>query len=94
MTHTAAEVHVSGYVQGVGYRYFCYRRARDLGLCGWVRNEPDGSVALVAEGDRGSLEALITELKLGPPGSSVTRIDVTWRECSGDYDGFEIAMRY
>ena len=40
MSSVGAELRVSGMVQGVGYRYFCYRKANDLGITGWVKNQP------------------------------------------------------
>lgn len=67
-------VRVSGVVQGVGFRWFVRERARRLGLAGWVRNLPDGSVEVVAEGDRGQLELLMGELRKGPQGARVDAV--------------------
>ena len=64
-------VRVSGIVQGVGFRWFVRERARRLGLSGWVRNLPDGSVEVVAAGDDGQLALLKEELRRGPPGAVV-----------------------
>jgi acylphosphatase len=64
-------VRVSGIVQGVGFRWFVREKARRLGLNGWVRNLPDGSVEVVAAGDDGQLELLKEELRRGPPGAVV-----------------------
>lgn len=94
MSSVGAELRVSGMVQGVGFRYFCYRKAVHLGVTGWVKNEPDGSVRLLAEGDRSAVEALIVELKAGPPASSVKDVSVQWREFSGEHPDFKIEMRY
>src|SRR5213595_3888362 len=57
---------VRGDVQGVGFRYFVQRKAQQLGLRGWVRNNDDGTVELVAEGDRGKLEDLERAVRAGP----------------------------
>ena len=65
---------VSGRVQGVGFRYFVLREARALGLAGWVRNLPDGSVDVVATGDEAALHALEGRLWQGPPHSMVTGV--------------------
>jgi acylphosphatase len=64
-------VRVTGVVQGVGYRWFVRERARRLGLSGWVRNLPDGSVEVVASGENGQVELLRGELLLGPSGAAV-----------------------
>ena len=74
---------VRGRVQGVGFRWFAQREATDLGLAGWVANEPDGSVRCVAIGPRAMLEAFVERLREGPPSGSVTAVDVVWRPTSG-----------
>ena len=58
---------VTGLVQGVSFRYYARREAERLGLQGWVRNEADGSVQLVAEGDEEALVALLGFLRRGSP---------------------------
>ena len=92
MNSTAAELRVEGHVQGVGFRYYCYRKAVGLGLFGWVRNEPDGSLTAFAEGDRSAVEALIVELKIGPPASAVSDVRVTWTKPTGQFHEFNIRM--
>lgn len=69
---------VRGMVQGVGFRYFVLREARGLGLDGWVANEADGSVHVVADGPRHRLEALLDLLREGPPASLVERVTTNW----------------
>ena len=69
---------VEGRVQGVGYRLFVRSRAEGLHLTGSVRNMPHQSVRVEAEGPRGALEALIEDLRSGPPGARVERVDVEW----------------
>jgi acylphosphatase len=81
---------VHGRVQGVGFRYFVARRADRLGLTGWVANEPSGRVRCVAEGPRASLETLLGELRDGPPGAWVERVEASWSAGTGAFDGFEI----
>lgn len=81
---------ISGYVQGVGFRYYCYQTAVGLGLNGWVRNEPDGSVAVAVEGERGLIEELIVQLKVGPPASSVNDVSVRWESFGGRFNSFQI----
>ncbi len=81
---------VTGRVQMVMYRDFVARGARSLGVCGFVRNEPDGSVRVVAEGEEAALIALIDRLKKGSLFSRVEKVDVKWREPTGRYDDFRI----
>jgi acylphosphatase len=90
MTSVGADIRVSGMVQGVGFRHFCWRKATQLELVGWVRNLPDGSVSIHAEGDRGTLEALIDELRVGPANASVTDVGITWTPFTGKHQSFLI----
>ncbi|WP_396200163.1 acylphosphatase [Gemmatimonas sp.] len=69
---------VEGEVQGVGFRWYVREQARSLELAGWVRNEPDGAVVLVASGEATALDVLERQLKIGPRHSMVT--DVVRRE--------------
>ena len=64
-------VRITGIVQGVGFRWYVRERARRLGLSGWVRNLPDGSVEVFASGEQGQLELLRGELLRGPAGARV-----------------------
>jgi acylphosphatase len=81
---------VFGRVQGVGFRWFVRERAEGLGLVGWVRNRSDGAVELVAEGPAASLERLVDELREGPRGAYVTRVDVAHGPALGAFSMFEI----
>ncbi len=85
----AVRVRVSGRVQGVMFRDSCRREAERLGVAGWVRNEPDGSVAVHAEGPAEAVDDLVTWCRTGPPGARVTGVDVaeTAAEAAG---GFEV----
>jgi len=81
---------VHGKVQGVYYRAFTFRVAKRLLLKGWVKNSPSGDVEVQVEGTRDRLEALLKELKVGPAGASVTKIDVTWSAYTGDFSSFDV----
>ena len=63
-----------GIVQGVGFRFFTERAARRLGMSGFVRNLPDGTVEVEADGDETSLGALRSELERGPSGARVEQV--------------------
>ena len=81
---------ITGRVQGVGFRAFTRRKARDLGLAGWVRNERDGSVRLVAEGTRDDLDALLDAVRRGPPSARVHNVSADWGDATGDLGGFSV----
>ena len=78
---------ISGDVQGVGFRAFTRRHALDLDLSGYAENLDDGRVEIVAEGEKGDLEALLHQLQRGPAHAEVDNVDVTWGE-EGDLEGF------
>jgi acylphosphatase len=80
---------VTGRVQGVGYRFFAERAARELGVRGWVRNLPDGRVEAVAEGDDDALALFLERLRQGPRGARVERVAEEDRPPSG-FPSFEI----
>jgi acylphosphatase len=67
---------VSGHVQGVGFRRFVQRKARDLGLSGYAANLPDGRVEVLADGDEAALRHLERWLQRGPPLARVTNVQV------------------
>ena len=77
-----------GVVQGVGFRHFTRRLAESFGIKGYVRNAPDGSVEVVAEGDTQVLKAFLDEVRIGPRFGSVSGMDVEWLEAKGEFSGF------
>jgi len=81
---------VYGYVQGVNFRYFVLRLAGSLDLTGYVRNLPDGSVEVIAEGERERLERLAEQLKVGPRAARVRDVAMHWSDCSGEFTDFKI----
>lgn len=85
-----AHLVVRGRVQGVGFRWFVYQEANNLGLVGYVANLSDGGVEVVAEGDKTAVEALIRLLRRGPAFSEVTEVDIDWLESFQEYKTFEI----
>lgn len=81
----------TGRVQGVGYRYFVIDCARQIGVAGFVRNMPDGSVTIVAEGSDEALGRFITLVRAGgDPIIRVDSLDVARGEPTGEYTGFEV----
>ncbi len=88
MIRLDASVH--GIVQGVGFRVFVVDAARDLGVSGWVGNQPDGGVRCVAEGDREVLDDLLATLRRGPPAAAIARVTEAWMPATGEFTGFTI----
>jgi len=83
---------IHGRVQGVGFRHFVLRRARELGLDGMVRNCPDDTVEVEAEGEAAKLRELVETVREGPPGARVSRIEDTWSEDAPHHQGFKIGI--
>jgi acylphosphatase len=80
MTSAAVQVRVSGRVQGVAFRWEAQHAAQKLGVTGWVRNEPDGSVLAHVEGEPDAVNDMVAWLRAGPPASRVT--DVAMRDAA------------
>ena len=72
----ARKYYISGTVQGVGYRYFAQKVARDLGLPGWAKNLDDGRVEVFALGTARQLDDFEGELRVGPPQAEVRRVEI------------------
>ena len=68
---------VRGRVQGVGFRWFVEREAHMLGIAGWVRNNHDGSVEVLAQGTRDQLAGLHSRLREGPRAARVDAVEVS-----------------
>lgn len=85
------EIRVFGAVQGIFFRSDTKKLARALGLTGWVKNEKDGSVTIVAEGDEEQLKALAEWCQKGNARSRVERADTDFKSASGEFTGFEIS---
>jgi acylphosphatase len=84
------EASVRGRVQGVGFRYFVVREGRRLGLTGWVANEFDGSVRVVAEGSEPAIAQLEASLQMGPPGAIVDTVSGVRMAPTGRLDRFAV----
>ncbi|MFZ5916652.1 MAG: acylphosphatase [Chloroflexota bacterium] len=81
---------VHGRVQGVSFRYYTHQQAQQLGVVGFVRNLWDGSVEVMAEGERSRVAQLLSWLRQGPRMASVERVDVAWSAPSGEFERFEV----
>jgi len=81
---------VRGRVQGVGFRWFVEREAGMLGLAGWVRNNDDGTVEVLASGSDEQLESLRTKLKQGPRAARVDSVEEHTAEAPKELKSFSI----
>ena len=81
---------ITGRVQGVGFRYFVLRNAKQLRLVGWVRNRTDGAVETIAEGNKQDLEDFISTLKIGPSMAWIQHVSTRWQPAEGNFVGFVI----
>jgi acylphosphatase len=81
---------VSGLVQGVGFRYFAYNKAKSLTLTGYVRNHYSGDVEIEAEGDRSLVEEFLNQVKVGPRSAHVKDMKIEWIKCAETHSDFEV----
>lgn len=84
------EATVRGVVQGVGFRWFVMREARVRGLTGWVANERDGSVRIVAEGPAAEIATLRSALEAGPSGAVVNGVSAVEMPATGTFADFAV----
>ena len=89
-----ARVHlmISGRVQGVCFRYYCREQAEQLGLKGFVRNDADGSVEAVAEGEEESIKSFVVWCRRGPPSAMVRTCEENYEAVTGKFDSFTIGF--
>lgn len=86
----SVKLKISGYVQGVGYRYFCVRQAEVYNIRGYARNMSDDSVEVEAEGEEESLKAFIRQLERGPAHADVEKVDAEWHTATGKFSDFYV----
>ena len=85
-----AHLDIRGRVQGVWFRGSMQQEAERLGVSGWARNRPDGTVEAEAEGTRAGVDALIAWAHHGPRGARVTEVQVRWTEPRGERGDFAV----
>jgi len=83
-------VKVYGRVQGIGFRYFVKKVANKLNLDGWVKNNPDGTVEILAQGPDKTLNEFLEHCKKGPFLAKVEKIDISEDKSKGEFRGFDI----
>jgi acylphosphatase len=85
----AIDLHVTGRVQGVSFRWYAAREATRLGLTGWIRNDPDGSVRAHGEGPDDAVDEFVAWCQQGPPAARVDEVTLDEVESTGA-SSFEI----
>jgi acylphosphatase len=90
MSKVRAVLKIQGRVQGVFFRQSTKETADRLGLTGWARNCPDGSVETVFEGESLVVTQAIEWCRQGPPAASVDEVIVDWRDFVGEFNGFSV----
>jgi acylphosphatase len=85
-------IKVFGQVQGVGFRWYTRRMAQDLGLTGWVCNEPDDSVKILAEGERDKLEKLVDWCRQGPESAQIDNVEAEWTKTKEEFKDFTVKL--
>jgi acylphosphatase len=85
-----AHILVSGFVQGVFFRFNTMRKALELEVKGWVKNREDGKVEVLCEGPEKSVKAMIEWCTKGPDGAFVSSTELTWEKYAGEFETFQI----
>lgn len=85
-----AHVYVTGNVQGVFFRDSTHQKAEELGLAGWVQNNPDGRVEAVFEGPSDEVREMVDWCENGPSHADVDDVEVEYEEAEDDAEGFEV----
>jgi acylphosphatase len=81
---------VSGVVQGVNYRYFCYQKATEMNIKGYAKNLYNGNVEVIANGEDGLIIDFIKLLKVGPKASKVNSVQVEELDLCEEYNDFSV----
>ena len=89
-----AHITVEERVQGVSFRAGTVEAATTHGVSGWVRNNPDGGVEAVLEGEEAQVKRLIEWCRKGPPMARVERLNLTWEPFKDEFDDFTALTRY
>lgn len=90
MTIKSINIKVVGRVQGVGFRYFSYQYAKELNICGYVKNLSNGDVEILAIAEEHILSIYLNILKQGPPRSNILSVDYEEIKLNKEYNDFKI----
>ena len=92
MNNIRVRLIIEGRVQGVWFRDSTRRKARELGVYGWVKNRRDGSVEVLVEGPEMNVKELIAWCNHGPPHARVSRVNEVYEEWQGEFDSFDVVF--
>lgn len=92
MNNVRVHLIIEGRVQGVWFRESTRREALALGVLGWVRNLPDRTVEVVAEGPKAQVNELVAWCNQGPPVARVDKVHETWEEWQGEFESFDVVF--
>jgi acylphosphatase len=90
MSKSRVRLKIQGRVQGVFFRAATMDKAREFGLTGWVRNNPDGSVEVGAEGLREELDKLVAWSHMGPRHAVVNNVEIEWERFLDEFSEFTV----
>ena len=91
MAEGRAAVRVTGRVQGVWFRQSTKQVADQFGVTGWVRNNLDGSVSAIIEGDKAAVQSVVDWCQRGPKMARVEELEVEWQPATGEFEQFQVA---
>lgn len=91
-TQIQAHVVISGYVQGVGFRWNTRHKAQELGLTGWVKNRWDGQVEAVFEGPEPAVREAVAWCRHGDRPAKVDHVEVTYKDATGEFKNFKVTF--
>ena len=87
---SGVRIHIQGVVQGVGFRYFVFREAKNLGINGYAKNLSTGQVEIVAVAEKGLVDELIKLVRVGPSYASVSGVELEMVETDEQFNEFNI----
>lgn len=94
MNKVRARIIVEGLVQGVYYRATATDVSKKHGVCGWIKNNTDGTVEAILEGDKEDVNQVISWCRIGPIRARVDRVVVHWEEFKDEFDDFTALTRH
>jgi acylphosphatase len=86
----AVLIHITGDVQGVSFRYWAQKKAKEFNVSGWAKNDHDGGVTILAQGEKEAVNQMVTWSSDGSPLATVVKVTTTTVELAENIKGFEV----